>query len=110
MSRFRVSVFIRQVTKVLYPAIRRQPMSFRLICSRSEDCSAHLISFVDAAGSGDGGLDLHHQLAERNRGPALLGGSQGHSWLYALSLVDFGHAHARTRSVAMPQNALRPNS
>src|SRR5438876_12081327 len=35
-------------------------------------------------GGRDGGLDLHYQLAERNRGPALLGGSQGHSRLYPL--------------------------
>src|SRR5437016_13296008 len=56
--------------------------SFRLICSRSEDCPAHLISFAGGAGPGDGGLDLNHQLAERNCRPALLGSSQGHSRLY----------------------------
>src|SRR5947208_8576471 len=52
--------------------------SFRLICSRSEDYPAHIISFAGGAGPGDGGLDLNHQLAERHRGPALRGSSQGH--------------------------------
>src|SRR5437588_12573694 len=80
--------------------------SFRLICSRSEDCPAHLISFAGGAGPGDDGLDLNHQLAERNRGPALLGSSQGHSRLYPLSLVDFGHAPERTRSFALSRNHL----
>src|SRR5437016_10000820 len=80
--------------------------SFRLICSRSEYCPAHLISFAGGAGPGDGGLDLHYQLAERNRGPALLGGSQGHSRLYPLSLVGFGHAPERTRGFALPRNDL----
>ena len=56
--------------------------SFRLICSRSEDYPAHIISFAGGAGPGDGGLDLNHQLAERNYRPALLGSSQGHSRLY----------------------------
>ena len=84
--------------------------SFGLICSRSEDCPAHLISFAGGAGPGDGGLDLNHQLAERNRGPALLGSSQGHSRLYPLSLVDFGHAPERTRSFALPLNDLRSGS
>src|SRR5438445_2685398 len=84
--------------------------SFRLICSRSEGCPAHFISFAGGAGPGDGGLDLNYQLAERKRGPALLGSSQGHSRLYPLSLVDFGHAPERTRSFALPRNDLRSGS
>ena len=84
--------------------------SFGLICSRSEDCPAHLISFAGGAGPGDGGLDLNHQLAERNYRPALLGSSQGHSRLYPLSLVGFWHAPERTRSFAIPRNHLRSGS
>src|SRR5947208_16204905 len=76
--------------------------SFGLICSRSEDCPAHLMSFAGAAGPDDGGLDLNHQLAERNYRPALLGSSQDNSRLYRLSLVDSGHAAKRTRSLALP--------
>src|SRR5207248_3363918 len=84
--------------------------SFRLICSRSEDCPAHLISFAGGAGPGDGGLDLNHQLAERNCRPALLGSSQGHSRLYPLALVGFWHGPDRTRSFAIPCNHLRSGS
>jgi len=92
------------------PFVRRQPGSFRPICSRSENCPANLISFAGGAGPGDGGLDLNYQLAERNRGPALLGASQGHSRLYPLSLVDLGHAPERTRSFAIHRNDLRSGS
>src|SRR3989442_13685908 len=52
--------------------------SFRLICSRSEDYSAHIISFSGDAGPGDGCLNLNHQLGERYHGAALLASSQRH--------------------------------
>src|SRR5438105_7667527 len=38
--------------------------SFRLICSRSEDCPAHLISFAGGAGPGDDGLRSEEHTSE----------------------------------------------